>query len=106
MWRKILNSFNSIKCSVHNPNVLAYNNGTRYLSTLVAGEPEGPVVKTAIPGPRSLAMLSEMKTIQVSSKIILHPSARLFDYLILFVLDFRCGAIVRRLFQEHRQLFV
>ena len=66
MWRKILNSFNSIKCSVHNPNLLAYNTGTRYLSTLVAGEPEGPVVKTAIPGPRSLAMLSEMKTIQVS----------------------------------------
>ena len=79
MWRKILNSFNSIKCSVHNPNVLAYNNGTRYLSTLVAGEPEGPVVKTAIPGPRSLAMLSEMKTIQVScSKIIFQIRLRIY----------------------------
>lgn len=63
-----MNSFNSVKCSVqHNPaNVLLANNARYLSSAFVAGEPAGPEVKTAIPGPRSLAMLAEMKTIQVS----------------------------------------
>ena len=30
-------------------------------------EPDGPVVKTAIPGPRSLELLKELNQIQVSS---------------------------------------
>lgn len=72
IWRNLLNSFNSVKCSVHNPaNVGLLANNARYLSSaFVAGEPAGPEVKTAIPGPRSLAMLAEMKTIQVSYIII------------------------------------
>lgn len=67
MWRKILNSFNSVKCSAHNPSLLA--NNVKYLSSFVSGEPTGPLVKTAIPGPRSLAMLSEMKKIQISDAV-------------------------------------
>ena len=37
---------------------------TKYLSTLVEGEPSGPSVKTSIPGPNSRQLLAAAKTFQ------------------------------------------
>lgn len=39
------------------------------LSTFVAGEPPAPLVKTSIPGPRSIQMISKMKKIQISDAV-------------------------------------
>jgi 4-aminobutyrate aminotransferase/(S)-3-amino-2-methylpropionate transaminase len=38
----------------------------RAASTLVAGEPRGPTVKTDIPGPKSRQLLAELSAIQVN----------------------------------------
>jgi hypothetical protein len=38
----------------------------RASSAVIAGEPEGPTVKTDIPGPKSKQLLNELSAIQVS----------------------------------------
>ena len=38
-------------------------------STLVAGEPKTPSIQTAIPGPKSIEMISKMKAIQISDAV-------------------------------------
>jgi 4-aminobutyrate aminotransferase / (S)-3-amino-2-methylpropionate transaminase len=50
----------------------ARSNHAKYLSTaapLVKGEPSGPTIQTAIPGPTSQKLLSDMKKIQISDAI-------------------------------------
>jgi hypothetical protein len=42
----------------------------RAASTLVAGEPEGPTVKTDIPGPKSRQLLAELNALQVNGSVI------------------------------------
>jgi len=42
----------------------------RAASTLVAGEPKGPTVKTDIPGPKSRQLLAELSAIQVDGSFI------------------------------------
>jgi len=42
----------------------------RAASTLVAGEPKGPTVKTDIPGPKSRQLLAELNAIQVNGSFI------------------------------------
>ena len=48
-------------------NFLWKNHSKHAFSTV--GEPDGPIVKTSIPGPRSNSMLSHMKEIQISEYI-------------------------------------
>lgn len=50
------------------PNAVS-TKGVRGLTSLVAGEPQGPEVKTPIPGPNSLQLISKMKTIQISDAV-------------------------------------
>jgi hypothetical protein len=42
----------------------------RAASTLVAGEPKGPTVKTDIPGPKSRQLIAELNAIQVNVSFV------------------------------------
>lgn len=42
----------------------------RCFNTLILGEPSGPSVKTAIPGPKSKEMISELNTMQFANTVI------------------------------------
>ena len=37
------------------------------MATLVQGQPSEPVVKTAVPGPKSIALKAKLQTMQVGS---------------------------------------
>lgn len=41
----------------------------RYATALVPGEPEGPSLKTTVPGPKSMQLLSELSAIQQSGSV-------------------------------------
>ncbi|KAJ4432075.1 hypothetical protein ANN_20689 [Periplaneta americana] len=56
--------------SVVDPTGLPQNTRSiREASTVVAGEPEGPTVKTDIPGPKSKQLIDELSTIQQSGAV-------------------------------------
>lgn len=65
MWQKLF--VPRFKCLTRNPSIYHTKN-VKWISTLVAGEPSGPIVSTEIPGPRSRNMLADMKKIQVCNK--------------------------------------
>ncbi|XP_069691045.1 4-aminobutyrate aminotransferase, mitochondrial [Periplaneta americana] len=55
---------------INNWNGLPQNTRSiREASTVVAGEPEGPTVKTDIPGPKSKQLIDELSTIQQSGAV-------------------------------------
>lgn len=58
------------------PGSLQVTHTLRAASTLVAGEPEGPTVRTDIPGPKSRQLLAELSAIQVNGSC-LHLQSRI-----------------------------